>query len=298
MTVSATYAIDEMSRHRTITDSYEYDAFGNKVNSTGTTPNNYLYRGEQLDPDLGMYYLRARYYNPLTGRFLSVDSQAGQGQRRYEYANADPVNGMDPSGSEAIVEFALLQFYPQRLPIFFPGWCDQIGPILGPISSLLPFCDDKSGSGAGGAPPPPPCKCGLRTAPEYDKLPSVRGGTTFSWHASFLNDSTHKPTCCEVRQMILWNHGPAPHPGFQPPDNQPNHWYEDRDQNNKRYGRRSGPYSDLHPGFDWYSGDDYDANDTPRGFPADVTLRFKLIVVDVCNHDSIIYTSRVLNDNF
>ena len=140
MTVSATYAIDEMSRHRTITDSYEYDAFGNKVNSTGTTPNNYLYRGEQLDPDLGMYYLRARYYNPLTGRFLSVDSQAGQGQRRYEYANADPIDGMDPSGNEAIIEWALLQFYPKRLPIFFPGfpsWCGfEMGAYLRTQSNI------------------------------------------------------------------------------------------------------------------------------------------------------------------
>jgi uncharacterized protein RhaS with RHS repeats len=57
----------------TVTDSYEYDAFGNKISSTGTTPNNYFYRGEQYDSDLGLYYLRARYYNPLTGRFLSRD---------------------------------------------------------------------------------------------------------------------------------------------------------------------------------------------------------------------------------
>jgi RHS repeat-associated protein len=31
------------------------------------------YRGEQYDADLGLYYLRARYYNPATGRFLSRD---------------------------------------------------------------------------------------------------------------------------------------------------------------------------------------------------------------------------------
>lgn len=37
-------------------DTYDYDAFGNKINVTGTTPNNYLYRGEQYDPDLGLYY--------------------------------------------------------------------------------------------------------------------------------------------------------------------------------------------------------------------------------------------------
>ena len=48
----------------TVTDSYEYDAFGNKFTVSGTTPNNYLYRGEQYDSDLGLYYLRARYYNP------------------------------------------------------------------------------------------------------------------------------------------------------------------------------------------------------------------------------------------
>ncbi len=48
----------------TITDTYDYDAFGNKINSTGSTPNNMLYRGEELDPDLGLYYLRARYMNP------------------------------------------------------------------------------------------------------------------------------------------------------------------------------------------------------------------------------------------
>ena len=87
-----------------MTDTYEYDAFGNSVNKTGATPNNYLYRGEQYDPDLGLYYLRARYYNPATGRFLSVDPLADEGQRRYEYAAADPVDGIDPNGSEAYIE--------------------------------------------------------------------------------------------------------------------------------------------------------------------------------------------------
>ena len=146
-----------------VTDTYEYDAFGNEINSTGTTPNNYLYRGEQYDSDLGMYYLRARYYNPLTGRFLSVDPLAGQGQRRYEYAGADPVNGMDPTGNEAIVEFALLQFYPGRIPVHFPGfptWCGLA------MNGYLPGCGGTGGNGTGGGsgggpggppPPPPPC---------------------------------------------------------------------------------------------------------------------------------------------
>jgi RHS repeat-associated protein len=146
-----------------VTVSYDYDAFGNKINSTGSTPNNYLYRGEQYDSDLGLYYLRARYYNPLTGRFLSVDSQAGAGQRRYEYAEADPIDSMDPSGNEAIVEFALLQFYPKRLPVHFPGlpsWCGfagaeslpECGGTGGPVGS------GGNGAGPGGPPDNPPCE--------------------------------------------------------------------------------------------------------------------------------------------
>jgi RHS repeat-associated protein len=58
----------------TVTDTYEYDAFGNEVNHTGTTPNNYLYRGEQYDSGLRLVYLRARNYNPLTGRFVTRDA--------------------------------------------------------------------------------------------------------------------------------------------------------------------------------------------------------------------------------
>jgi RHS repeat-associated protein len=93
-----------------VTDTYEYDAFGNTVNKTGATPNNYLYRGEQYDPDLGLYYLRARYYNPTTGRFLSRDPEDGDAfdpttLHKYLYASGDPVNGMDPRGREVYIEY-------------------------------------------------------------------------------------------------------------------------------------------------------------------------------------------------
>jgi hypothetical protein len=96
--------------------------------------------------------------------------------------------------------------------------------------------------------------------------------------------------------MTSWN-GAAP-PWFQPPDTRPNTWYEDRDQQNHRYGRRPpSTYSDLNPGFDWYSGDNYDANDTPAMW-ADETVKFKVIVVDVCNGGSTIHESKTLFVNF
>jgi RHS repeat-associated protein len=87
----------------TVTDTYDYDAWGNTVNTTGSTPNVYLYRGEQYDPDLHLYYLRARYFNPLTGRFLTRDPATGkltepQALHRYVYSGSDPTNRTDPTG--------------------------------------------------------------------------------------------------------------------------------------------------------------------------------------------------------
>lgn len=87
----------------TVTDSYEYDAFGNSFTVSGSTPNEMMYRGEQFDNDLGLYYLRARYYNPLTGRFVNRDPSNGivtdpKTLHKYLYADGDPINTEDPSG--------------------------------------------------------------------------------------------------------------------------------------------------------------------------------------------------------
>ncbi len=86
-----------------ITDTYDYDAFGNLISSTGTTPNNYLFAGEQFDSALGIYYNRARYYDERSGRFWSMDEYEGISfesisLHKYLYASANPTNNLDPSG--------------------------------------------------------------------------------------------------------------------------------------------------------------------------------------------------------
>jgi RHS repeat-associated protein len=92
-----------------ITDSYDYDAFGNLIDSAGSTPNNYLFAGEQYDPALGLYYNRARYLNTTTGRFWTMDSYEPFGGdpralHKYLYASSDPMNRVDPSGNQDTIE--------------------------------------------------------------------------------------------------------------------------------------------------------------------------------------------------
>ena len=86
-----------------VTDTYAYDAFGNLLKSTGSTKNCYRYCGEQFDETTGLYYLRARYMDTSTGRFISQDTYQGTindpvSLHKYLYANANPVMYSDPSG--------------------------------------------------------------------------------------------------------------------------------------------------------------------------------------------------------
>jgi RHS repeat-associated protein len=150
-----------------VTDTYEYDAFGNGVSTSGSTPNNYLYRGEQLDPDIGLYYLRAGYYNPLTGRFMSKDPNDPQPidsngtpvnpktLHKYLYAGGDPVNAIDPTGKAELFETGLTLdkiAFDTNLAVAGVGSClagilTTVGAEL-EAGSLKKFFDSPSATGA------------------------------------------------------------------------------------------------------------------------------------------------------
>ena len=80
--------------------SYTYDSFGRIVAQSGTLANFYTYTGRELDPETGLYYYRARSYDPSIGRFLSEDPLGilGGGPNLYSYVENRPVDHFDPTG--------------------------------------------------------------------------------------------------------------------------------------------------------------------------------------------------------
>jgi RHS repeat-associated protein len=83
--------------------TWDYDVFGAVRGLTGSQPNDFTFAGEQVDGSTGLQYLRARYYDPEVGRFLSKDQFFGSvglplTQHVFLYALSNPGTLVDPTG--------------------------------------------------------------------------------------------------------------------------------------------------------------------------------------------------------
>ena len=92
--------------------AYAYDAYGQIADEIGTLANPFTYTAREFDAESGLYFYRARYYDPEIGRFLNEDPLGFDAAdlNLYRYVFNNPVNFRDPSGEQA--QAAVLCFIP------------------------------------------------------------------------------------------------------------------------------------------------------------------------------------------
>lgn len=129
----------------TVESRYRYTPFGDTAATASSVDNRARFAGRELDTETGLYFNRARYYDPQVGRFISGDPAGlAGGMNPYVFAGNDPVNGRDPSGNVCEWrEVASAASTNTQLRAVSSGtrtelWCSELGFMGG------------SGSGAGG----------------------------------------------------------------------------------------------------------------------------------------------------
>jgi len=123
----------------TLAGANVYDEYGA---SQGALTGRFGYTGQVRLPSLGLYYYRARMYDPGLGRFLQTDPIGyGDGMNIYAYVGGDPVNGRDPSG--------LCTLWSSNQWLEFKTNGEFVGPVTGPTFYTVTDCE-LSGGGRGG----------------------------------------------------------------------------------------------------------------------------------------------------
>ena len=101
------YHHDQLGSTRLLTDysgttqaTNSFDPYGNLAASTnpGQVTNPFRFAGQYTDAESGLYYLRARYYDPSTGQFITRDPALAVTDQPYAYVESNPLNFSDPSG--------------------------------------------------------------------------------------------------------------------------------------------------------------------------------------------------------
>ena len=82
-----------------VKESFTYDPYGNLITKPSSPSTHFLYTGRELDSETGLYYNRARYYDPSLGRFISADPKGySAGLNLYTYTRNNPLSFRDPEG--------------------------------------------------------------------------------------------------------------------------------------------------------------------------------------------------------
>ena len=150
-----------------VQNRYDYDVFGNSIDIYESVENSIRYAGEFYDSEAGLYYLRARYYDPVVGRFVTEDSFRGFADNPaslnlYTYCWNDPIRYRDPTGhtpegdeSEGEWNFKAqhdirVKNYLAHMGLDFTNYLPHVTNIMDHIVMK------KSDGGGGGGPAPNP----------------------------------------------------------------------------------------------------------------------------------------------
>ncbi len=293
--------------------AYDGDNLIEETNATGAVVARYS-QGLNVDEPLAMLRSGAvsYYHTDGLGSITSLSNSAGALAQTYGYdsfgkqtsSSGSLTNPFQFTGREFDNETSLYYYRSRYLDVSTGRFLseDPIAFLAG--TNFYTYVDNDP---VGWADPTgqQKCKsCGIKKGPEYNVSGTVPGGTGFTFHAEFLNDDEHSPACCEVRQLISWTQGDRPnHHGFDPSNApkgtggfQSGGWYEDRSDQNCRYGRRNAPFSCLGLNNS-YNGNQYNGADQPD-IHHHVLLGFPLIVVDSCQGGKTIYTSKTIHVQF
>jgi RHS repeat-associated protein len=123
-----------------LAQTYTFDSFGNTTATTGSLTNPFRYTGREFDSETSLYYMRARYFDPATGRFISEDPITFTGGINfYRYAKNNPGNLVDPFGlnpAAPAIPFPWVLPYPIAGPLV-----RAVGGFIGLILGELAFPD-------------------------------------------------------------------------------------------------------------------------------------------------------------
>jgi RHS repeat-associated protein len=128
-----------------ITKTFDYTPYG--TTALGTAPNGPGYTGHVNDPETNLVYMQARYYDPATGHFLSVDPAAPTAGNsfnfnRYAYTNNNPILNIDPNGRETGQAYAAIYRADGGVPQTYISPDDKVGPAIAAGLSILPVVGD------------------------------------------------------------------------------------------------------------------------------------------------------------
>lgn len=127
---------------------FSYDAFGRLTTPPTAAATRYLYAGQQMDRQAGLYSMRARSYDPMTGRFLTRDTWAHNLQNpfelnRYLYVAGNPVNWTDPSGHQGFFDIGAIKKWVSNVAFrgahgfFKTVWDGTVSGAVGYIGGVL-----------------------------------------------------------------------------------------------------------------------------------------------------------------